>query len=249
MTAGMRRNPSATGTGTIRPYTPADRTAVRDICCRTAFRNMGSDRLFEDRELFADYSTKFYTDVTPGEVRIVEKDGEVIGYFLGAPDPWAHRRYMTRLVPKILLTALWRWLRGQYKKPETIRFLRHLVLKAPKEAPYVDFDKYPATFHCNITRKGARGQFYSTMVLCYLDRLEAKGIKGIHGFITEPEGKGIYQHFEQVAPNAGNAWDKKRTRMFEAVTGDTTPMINHVKGASTADFRTFILWLRDTKGL
>lgn len=242
-----RRTPRAKAI--IRPYRPDDRQAVRDICVRTAFRNKGATKLFEDAELFADFGTKYYTDQTPEEIRIVDLDGEVIGYFFGAPDYHAHLKAMQRIVPVILAKALWRWMRGRYKKPETMRYLRHLVFNGAKEAPKVDFRKYPATYHCNITRKGFGAQYYTTMVLDYLDRLEARGITGIHGFITEPEGTGPYQRFEAGSPRLGDEKEIKRTYLFQAVLGDTTPMVNHVTAFQVKDYRLFIQWLRDTKGM
>ncbi|MBV0912349.1 hypothetical protein [Anianabacter salinae] len=233
----------------IRPYRPEDRAAVRAICCKTAFRNMGAAKLFEDEELFADFGTLYYTDQTPEEIRVVEKDGEVIGYFFGAPDHAAHLRAMRRIVPRIVLTALWRWLRGRYKRPQTMRYLRHLVLNGGKEAPRVDFALFPATYHCNITRKGAGGRYYTTMLLDYLDRLEARGITGIHGFITEPEGTGIYQRFSEQQDAVIEEWDFRSTDLFKVVLGDDRPMVNHVAGATIPEFRKFALWLRDVKGM
>ncbi len=245
MTAKAKRRP----TGTIRPYRPEDRDAVREICVRTAFRNMGAGKLFEDEELYADFGTLYYTDHIPEEVRVVEQDGAIIGYFFGDPDHAAQFRAMRWIVPKIVLKALWRWARGRYEKPETMRYLRHLILNGAKEAPRVDFDRFPATYHCNITRKGFGGQYYTTMLLDYLDRLEARGINGIHGFITEPEGKGIYQRFTELVPAEVEQTDLRRTQLFEAVLGDETPMVNYVIATSTGEFRKFTHWLRDTKGM
>ena len=56
----------ASGAGAIiRAYRPSDRDAVRDIACRTAFRNRGFESLVPDAELFADYWTRYYTDYEP----------------------------------------------------------------------------------------------------------------------------------------------------------------------------------------
>ena len=56
---------SGTPRATIRPYRPADRETVREICRRTAYRNLGYAAVFEDGELFADYWTRYYTDFEP----------------------------------------------------------------------------------------------------------------------------------------------------------------------------------------
>ena len=44
----------------IRPYQPSDRKAVRHLCCETGYLGGRIDPVFEDRELFADYLTKYY---------------------------------------------------------------------------------------------------------------------------------------------------------------------------------------------
>ena len=49
----------------IRPYRSSDREAVRRLCCETGYLGKAIDPVFEDRELFADYLTKFYTDWEP----------------------------------------------------------------------------------------------------------------------------------------------------------------------------------------
>lgn len=97
--ARSRRKPQL---GTIRPLELRDREAVRDICRKTAFRNMGSNRFFEDREVHADYWTRYYTDFRPWESWVVEQDGEVIGYFFGCSDQAHFIRTMTlRILPHV----------------------------------------------------------------------------------------------------------------------------------------------------
>jgi hypothetical protein len=49
----------------IRLYRPSDRDAVRRLCCETGYLGKAIDPVFEDRELFADYLTSFYTDWEP----------------------------------------------------------------------------------------------------------------------------------------------------------------------------------------
>ena len=49
----------------IRKFQPADRARVRELCCETGFLGKPIDPVFEDRELFADYLTAYYTDWEP----------------------------------------------------------------------------------------------------------------------------------------------------------------------------------------
>ena len=49
----------------IRKFQPGDRARVRELCCATGFLGNPIDPVFEDRELFADYLTAYYTDREP----------------------------------------------------------------------------------------------------------------------------------------------------------------------------------------
>ena len=45
----------------IRQFQGSDREAVRQLCCDTGFLGEPIDPVFEDRELFANYLTRYYT--------------------------------------------------------------------------------------------------------------------------------------------------------------------------------------------
>jgi len=38
------------------------------------------DRLFTDRQLFADFFTRYYTDCEPENCVVAEADGKIVGY-------------------------------------------------------------------------------------------------------------------------------------------------------------------------
>src|SRR5438105_3518657 len=67
----------------IRKYRASDRTAVRRLCCETGFLGNPIDPVFEDRELFADFLTAYYTDWEPESALVLEIAGEIKGYLLG----------------------------------------------------------------------------------------------------------------------------------------------------------------------
>src|ERR1700723_3391157 len=98
----------------IRPYCPEDRSAVRAICADTGFLGEPIDPVFEDRELFADYLTAYYTDAEPESTFVCLLDGEVKGYIMGSrfPKPKAH--YERLHVPLLALRGAWRYLPRPY---------------------------------------------------------------------------------------------------------------------------------------
>jgi hypothetical protein len=56
---------------TVRQYQPADRDAVRDLCCRTGFLGNAVDPVFEDGDLFASFLTDYYLECEPDSVFVV----------------------------------------------------------------------------------------------------------------------------------------------------------------------------------
>src|SRR5205814_4704743 len=66
----------------IRGYKASDRIAVRKLCCATGFLGAPIDPVFQDRELFADFLTTYYTDHEPESSFVLEVDGEIRGTFL-----------------------------------------------------------------------------------------------------------------------------------------------------------------------
>src|SRR5476651_390820 len=87
----------------IRPYSPEDRAALRAICADTGFLGQPIDPVFEDRELFADYLTSYYTDAEPESTFVCELNGEVKGYLMGSRFPKRKARYEMRLFPVLVI--------------------------------------------------------------------------------------------------------------------------------------------------
>jgi len=78
----------------IRGYRRLDREAVRKLCCDTGFLGEPIDPVYEDRELFADFLTTYYTDHEPESCFLLEVDAspckisstrfiKTFGYFSG----------------------------------------------------------------------------------------------------------------------------------------------------------------------
>src|SRR5437660_8765481 len=77
----------------IRGCRKSDREAVRKLCCNTGFLGEPIDPVYEDRELFADFLTTYYTDHEPESCFLLEVDGEISGYLLGSRKPLLKQLY------------------------------------------------------------------------------------------------------------------------------------------------------------
>src|SRR3954465_972717 len=95
----------------IRNYRPSDREAVRKLCCQTGFLGEPIDPVYEDRELFSDFLTTYYTDHEPESSFVLEMDGEIRGYLLGCRRPTINQIYSLYQNVVLFLRALSRYFR------------------------------------------------------------------------------------------------------------------------------------------
>jgi hypothetical protein len=248
-------NDSSPADVVIRPYGPDDRQAIRDICCRTAFRNLGARALLDDAELFADYWTGYYTDFEPESALVAERSGRVIGYLTGCLDTKRQIRVMaTRVVPPVLVKLATRAARGRYRdQPRAHALLRWLLLRAWREAPHVDLDRFPAHYHINLVRDGYRRGLYTRLALTFVDRLEAHGVARMHGQVTDAATGGVWRRlfddFRARYPQVESQQWEAATTLGRTVLGLEQELMNRAWGGSLDAFRLFLSDLAEQHGL
>src|ERR1700732_4802165 len=106
----------------IRSYQASDRVAVRKLCCETGFLGSPIDPVFQDRELFADFLTTYYTDHEPESSFVLEIDGEIRGYLLGSRKPLRNQLYALYQNVWLFLKALTRYFRYNARSRRFIRW-------------------------------------------------------------------------------------------------------------------------------
>ncbi|NQT93183.1 MAG: hypothetical protein HQ559_10515 [Lentisphaerae bacterium] len=133
---------------TVRPYNPGDREAVRHICCETGFMGNPVDPVFTDRDVFADFLTRYYTDWEPESTLIAEADGKVVGYLTGCARYGLHSFAQAVIIAAIVLPkVLLRILAFRYGR-ENLQYLRWVLRSGSSETP-----RKPARsahFHINL---------------------------------------------------------------------------------------------------
>lgn len=167
----------------IRPYRAADRDAVRSICADTGFMGNPIDELFQDREVFADFFTRYYTDYESENALVAEDEesGQVVGYLLGC----TRFRYqalkqvvlmITRTIPKVLL----RFFTGRYSKTSR-RFLYWVVFRSARETPPAP--RQSAHFHINLLPAYRTSGVGRELIFTFFDLAQERGVSRIYGQI------------------------------------------------------------------
>jgi len=179
----------------VRPYSPADREAVRYICCETGFLGEPMEKVVEDREVFADMWSAYWTDREPQSAQVAEHEGKTVGYLLGCLDTDRQEKIFNREMARPLLWKAVRrgfFLRG--KNPGYVYRLGRSMLRGEMKVPLDRIKaEYPAHLHMNIADPGLRGLGIGKALLrAYLDYLRAHQVNGLH--------LGTTSHNKQAVP-------------------------------------------------
>lgn len=179
----------------IRKYQPSDRAVVRQICCDTGFLGRPIDPVFEDREVFADFLTSYYTDLEPESLFVLEVGGRVAGYLSGCRYPrrrWAH---LFRQGPRAAVRVGFRYFSFGYGAASR-RYLRWLVGRGHWETP----PRPSATphFHLNLLPEARGVTSTKALVDVYLSYLREQGEKAVYGQMVvyeERRGDALFSRF------------------------------------------------------
>ncbi len=168
----------------IRPYAAEDRAAVRRLCCETGFLGKPIDPVFEDRELFADYLTAYYTDIEPESSFVLEQDGVVKGYLLGSRRPF--RQQWHGFFHNLRLFGV-----GMARYPRynaaTREFIRWILRNSWREVPAAP--RRTAHFHFNVLPEAQSVAGTHAMLNAYFDYLRLCGEKAVFGQLVTFESR------------------------------------------------------------
>jgi hypothetical protein len=170
----------------IRPYRPEDRDVLRAICADTGFLGQPIDPVFEDRELFADYLTSYYTDAEPESTFVCEFNGEVKGYLMGCRLPKRKAGYERRLLPGLVVRGLWRYFTRPYKATSR-KYVRWILTQARKENPFTPPDI--PHFHFNVLPEARNVRSTVVMVDKFLQHLIDHGEKQVYAQVVTYESR------------------------------------------------------------
>ena len=193
----------------IRSYRSSDREAVRRLCCQSGFLGEAIDPVYEDRELFADFLTTYYTDHEPQSSFVIEKDGELHGYLLGSRRPFVNQLYSFYQNICLFLRALLRYPRYNERSRKFILWLLkngwREVPAAPRRTPHFHINLLPAARKISTTR---------ALLDAYFSYLYRSGEKRVYGQIVTFESRRGERMFERYGFRVMNRAEITKYRAY-----------------------------------
>ena len=179
-------------TFSIRRYQPADRPRVRELCCDTGFLGKPIDPVFEDREIFADYLTAYYTDCEPESAFVLLLNGDIRGYLLGSRRPLRQQLYNLYNNVALFLRGISRYRRYNAASK---KFVHWILRQAWCEVPAVP--RRTAHFHINLLADARSVAHSRALVDSYLKYLHEQGERRVFGQMVVFEDRRGTKMFER----------------------------------------------------
>ena len=194
---------------TIRSFRSSDRAAVRRLCCQTGFLGEPIDPVYEDRELFADFLTTYYTDHEPESSFVLERDGELKGYLLGSRKPLLNQLYSFQQNLVLFVRALLRYPRYNARSR---RFIRWVLMNGWREVPAAP--RRTPHFHINLLPEARQISTTRALMSAYLGYLYRCGEKRVYGHIVTFESRRGEKMFERYGFRVMNRAEITKYRAF-----------------------------------
>lgn len=176
----------------IRSYRRSDREAVRKLCCDTGFLGEPIDPVYEDRQLFADFLTTYYTEWEPESSFVIESEGEICGYLLGCRKPLWNQLYSFWQNVSLFLKGLSRYFRYHERSR---RFMRWTLVHGWREVPAAP--RRVPHFHINLLPDARKMSTTRALMSAYLSYLYRCGEKRVYGQIVTFESRRGEKMFER----------------------------------------------------
>ena len=205
----------------IRKFQRADRARVRQLCCETGFLGNPIDPVFEDRELFADYLTAYYTDWEPESSFVLLMDGEICGYLLGSRFPLRQQLHGIYQNASLFLRGCARYLRYNAASKAFVRWIASTAWREVPAAP-----RRCAHFHINLLPEARNVAPTRSIMDAYLGYLHANGEKRVYGQMVTFETRRGAKVFERYGFRVVN---KSRITKYDGIHDEPVYLCTVVK--------------------
>lgn len=162
----------------IRPFRSGDEPAAYRVCLLTGDAGKDASHLHDDPDLLGHVYVGAYLKLAPELAFVLEDDGGVCGYVLGALDSRSfYARYVAEWLPP---------LQARIPRPTAPRAgwsssdeLRHLLHEPDLFCPE-PYAAYPSHLHIDLLPRAQGRGWGRRMMTTLLDRLRALGSPGVH---------------------------------------------------------------------
>ncbi|WP_416069654.1 GNAT family N-acetyltransferase [Streptomyces sp. AK02-01A] len=162
---------------TVRAYRPEDRSALFDICVRTAYEGQDSRHIYPDPELMPNIFAAPYAALEP-DLAFVLDDGEgrAVGYVLGTAD--------TRAFAKAFRDVWLPSVTDRYPEPagpaRTPSEEMIALLHRPERMVLPELAGHPAHLHIDLLPDWQRKGHGRALMHAFLRALHGKGVNAVH---------------------------------------------------------------------
>lgn len=162
-------------TAVVRPYRPSDRSAVYDVCVRTADGGGDARGRWSTDDLMPDLFAGPYLMLEPDLAFVLDDGGRVVGYVLGTADTarWAaaHRdRWLPTVAGRYPLPA-----RPTTDEDHMVDLLHH-----PERNVHAALADHPAHLHIDVLPSHQGQGWGRVLVRTFLAALRERGVAAVH---------------------------------------------------------------------
>ncbi|MBG6237125.1 ribosomal protein S18 acetylase RimI-like enzyme [Mycetocola sp. CAN_C7] len=158
----------------IRPYEPADRADVADICVRTGDGGADATGQYSSDALLPDIYALPYVDREPELAFVVDDGSRAVGYILGTADTRAFARWFD--------DEWWAAATSSMPPADASDAERSIVASAgnPERMLIAAVDDYPAHLHIDLLPEAQGGGLGRRLVEALVSALAERGVTGLH---------------------------------------------------------------------
>ncbi|GGM57403.1 GNAT family N-acetyltransferase [Microbacterium saperdae] len=177
----------------IRPYRPADRDALYEVCVKTADAGGDATGLFSDDRLWGDLFAVPYAQRHPDLAWVVESDDErVIGYIVATDDTDAFEQWFR--------DEWWPAFHERFPQPtdpatREERMLAYAYGRGPGKEPNASV--YPAHLHIDLLPETQGQGLGRRLIETLFAELTRRGVAGLH-LGMDPNNTGAAAFYERL---------------------------------------------------
>lgn len=175
----------------IRPYSPADRDAIVDVCVRTALHGEDARGHLTTPELYAQIWALPYVDLEPELAFVLDDGSHVVGYVLGVADS---AEFRARAESEWFPEARERHPRAADEDPRESWLLD--ILHAPLAPEPACVSGFPAHLHVDVLPEAQGGGWGRRLIDTLCTELRDRGVPGLHLGVSDQNERALafYQH-------------------------------------------------------